>query len=113
MLVLQAFASFSPGWEFHAPMAKAAASSLGELLALTPTPSETWPEGAEDVLKGMHDALTALTHMQTAPAYAGERGEGERGGAGRAARSPRQVKGEGREGRGRVMDARTLGHVEK
>ena len=45
----QAFAAFSPGWEFHAPMAKAAAACLGELFTLSPTPSEQLPEGARQV----------------------------------------------------------------
>lgn len=57
-------------------MAKAAAASLGELLALSPTSSESWPEGVEVVLKGMHSALATLTHTQTSPVYAGEGGEG-------------------------------------
>ena len=52
-------------------MAKAAAASLGELLALSPTPSETWPEGTEVMLQGMHGALVALTRTQTSPLYAG------------------------------------------
>ncbi|GAX82609.1 hypothetical protein CEUSTIGMA_g10035.t1 [Chlamydomonas eustigma] len=67
----EAFASLAPGWDFHAPMAKAAASSLTELLMLAPTPSETLPEGAVEVLGKMHLAMMAFTHLQNNAALAG------------------------------------------
>jgi uncharacterized membrane protein len=52
-------------------MAKAAASSLTELLMLSPTPSETLPEGAVEVLGKMHLAMMAFTHQQNNQALTG------------------------------------------
>lgn len=67
----EAFIMCSPGWEFHAPMAKAAATAAAELLSLTPAPPEAFPEGGELLLKHMHAACLALTHLDAGGAYKG------------------------------------------
>ena len=47
----QAFASFAPGWEFHGPMAKAAATSL----------SQVWMAGVSGWVAELCGELTALS----------------------------------------------------
>ncbi|KAG1678184.1 hypothetical protein FOA52_016121 [Chlamydomonas sp. UWO 241] len=59
---VEAFISCQPGWEWHAPMAKAAAAAAAELLVLGPVPPEQLPKGAELLLRHMHAASLALMH---------------------------------------------------
>lgn len=55
-------------------MAKAAATAAAELLSLTPVPPEELPPGGEVLLKQMHSAILAMTHLQPGQPYTGAQG---------------------------------------